>query len=108
MPGYSVTPGVTPAASARRLADRDRRQPRRELAGLGLERREVLARDRSRAHGHELARIDEGAVLPDPEVQMRPGREAGGADVADHGLGGDMLADLEAVRELAEVHVRGL
>ena len=58
--------------------------------------------------GRQLGRIDVLAVLLDAEVQVRAGREAGRADVADHGLGLDVLADLLAVGELAEVHVGGL
>ena len=58
-------------------------------------------------HRRELRRIDELAVLLHAEVQVRARRQARRADVADHGLGFDPLADLD-VGELRQVHVRGL
>ena len=65
---------------------------RKQIGELRLEARQLVAGQLHYAGEAQRARIDRHAVAIDLEMEMRPGREAGRSDIADHLSGRDMGA----------------
>src|SRR5215467_4717847 len=73
-----------------------------------LEAAEQRALQHSPARQLDLHGIDEAAVDQDFEMQVRPGRQSGRADIADHLSLAHLLAGLHAAGESRHVAVGGL